>query len=618
MAIDHQPLRFEDFPSQRGAIQVSEPQVSEAQPMAELLLADDLRQLARSSMTPGILEGMTFRSVDGGSTRGQAAYLTADPGSRLTIGPTSYVVTVESGTAVGSDGELTQLSQRIEVDLTPVLSGAGDATGHLYICPDGISQDRTRLEPAGEPIPHGTLKMSKEAGPRAVTGSGICLHVPGEPVPRRGIPIASLKGDRSSATLLLSPISAWLTASSVLVGSRTGTGLVITDDTIVANQSLHLLGGVGSRGRQGHVIVGPRQGQNLVLGGTEITARLDQQAAELSLQSNGGELRVGGPLRGPEGEPLTVAGGSDISLGGGGVLMLGNQEGANLILDENEIMAREAGQPTPLLLQWEGGETRFGGPLRGPADGPLNIVSSKDLSLGGHGALMIGPEEAAHLVVDENEIMASAGPKPANLYMQWHGGETHFGGAVCGPDDGPLMITGEQQASLQGDSGALMIGAKDGRSIVFDDQQVMARDGEDPAPLDLQPAGGATRLGGPLELTVDGELVTWLEANEGGRMVSRSDHPPDRTVEQLSDATALVRKLRPSSFCGDGASQRKVLGFDAEQVLEVAPELVRTRDGALGLCLSDFAVLAIAALQEQQLTIDRLERTVATLVGEDG
>jgi hypothetical protein len=157
-----------------------------------------------------------------------------------------------------------------------------------------------------------------------------------------------------------------------------------------------------------------------------------------------------------------------------------------------------------LLLQWEGGETRFGGPLRGPADGPLNIASSQDLSLGGHGALMIGPKEAAHLVVDENEIMANTGADSANLYLQWQGGETHFGGPVCGPDDGPLTVSGEQQATLQADSGSLMVG-----------------------------------------------------------------------------------------------------------------QLVGQQDGALGLSSTDLAVLAIAALKEQQLTIDRLERTVAALSADD-
>ncbi len=196
MSIDHHPPQFEDFPSPRR----TQPPPVTPKPVLDLRVADHLRRLARSSVTPGILEGMSIRSADGGSTPGQASYLTSDPASRLTVGPTSYAVTVEPGTAVGADGELIELLGKTEVDLSPVLSTPSDAPGHIYVC------QRT----ATDPMPPGVLRMSHESvrpqpepvtEPQDFVGSTVCLHLPGEPVPRQGVPIASLKGDRAAGTL---------------------------------------------------------------------------------------------------------------------------------------------------------------------------------------------------------------------------------------------------------------------------------------------------------------------------------------------------------------------------------------------------------------------------------
>lgn len=58
---------------------------------------------------------------------------------------------------------------------------------------------------------------------------------------------------------------------------------------------------------------------------------------------------------------LQVTGGGDASLtNGSGYFMLGNQSSVNLIMDNNEIIARTNGVPSTLFFQQEGGKVEIG------------------------------------------------------------------------------------------------------------------------------------------------------------------------------------------------------------------------------------------------------------------
>lgn len=61
---------------------------------------------------------------------------------------------------------------------------------------------------------------------------------------------------------------------------------------------------------------------------------------------------------------LNVRGGSDVKPTGGGYVTLGSLTGRNLALDNNEIMARDAGAASGLALNADGGIVTVGGPLR--------------------------------------------------------------------------------------------------------------------------------------------------------------------------------------------------------------------------------------------------------------
>jgi hypothetical protein len=63
----------------------------------------------------------------------------------------------------------------------------------------------------------------------------------------------------------------------------------------------------------------------------------------------------GGEITGP----LSITGGTDASLGSGGFLVAGEIDGKNIVMDNNEIMAREKKQPSILHLQTEGGDLKI-------------------------------------------------------------------------------------------------------------------------------------------------------------------------------------------------------------------------------------------------------------------
>ena len=78
---------------------------------------------------------------------------------------------------------------------------------------------------------------------------------------------------------------------------------------------------------------------------------------------------------------LHVVGGTDASLAGGGYITTGNVNGQNIVIDENEIMARNNGGVSNLNLQVEGGNVTVGGAVVHTSDRRLK----KDIEAIGYG-----------------------------------------------------------------------------------------------------------------------------------------------------------------------------------------------------------------------------------------
>lgn len=127
---------------------------------------------------------------------------------------------------------------------------------------------------------------------------------------------------------------------------------------------LHVLGTqlVNETG-SGFFQVGTPNGLHLRFDNNEILARNGDNPSTLFLQFWSGNLslvnnpsgRVGVGTTAPQSK-MHITGGTEVTLGGGGELVLGATTSANLAMDGNEIQARNNGSASALFLQPEGGD----------------------------------------------------------------------------------------------------------------------------------------------------------------------------------------------------------------------------------------------------------------------
>lgn len=130
----------------------------------------------------------------------------------------------------------------------------------------------------------------------------------------------------------------------------------------------------------GMLIIGDQGMPNLSLDANEILARDGTAAADLYLQAGpsaknsylniaSGNVGIGAniaPVR------LSIMEGTDANVNNGGYLLMGYESSDNLVLDNNEIMARDGQGASTLLLQRNGGSVSIGTPS-GSVDATLAI-----------------------------------------------------------------------------------------------------------------------------------------------------------------------------------------------------------------------------------------------------
>lgn len=106
----------------------------------------------------------------------------------------------------------------------------------------------------------------------------------------------------------------------------------------------------------------------------------------------------------------------------------------------------------------------------------------------------------------------------------------------------------------------------------------------------------------------------WLEPYGSGWR-NNSDERLKEDIAPLQHVLDGVMKLSPKSyrFINSETKNRKSIGFVAQNVEQIFPDLVSEKHGYKSLNYGEFAVLAIAAIQEQQSLIENLQKKIEAL-----
>ena len=140
---------------------------------------------------------------------------------------------------------------------------------------------------------------------------------------------------------------------------------------------------------------------------------------------------------------LHLTGGYPASLSGKGYVQLGSTNGLNLVMDNNEVLARSNGTPSTLYLQYWGGNlslcnsanTGVGIGNFDPVS-KLHITGGVDASLSEQGFFVTGSVTGANIVMDDNEMMARNNGAQSPLYIQHDIGDL----LLCGLENGQVGI----------------------------------------------------------------------------------------------------------------------------------------------------------------------------------
>ncbi len=111
-----------------------------------------------------------------------------------------------------------------------------------------------------------------------------------------------------------------------------------------------------------------------------------------------------------------------------------------------------------------------------------------------------------------------------------------------------------------------------------------------------------------------GNRVAYISGT--GSYVTTSDRRFKKNVVEMKPVMERIQRLRPVSYHYNQQeeSENKVLGFIAQEVQPLFPELVfESEDGSLGMAYSHLGVIAIQAAKEQQEVIDRQQGQIDEL-----
>ena len=196
------------------------------------------------------------------------------------------------------------------------------------------------------------------------------------------------------------------------------------------NPKVHIRDGShASFASDGQLLIGETDGMNLAIGHYEILARDNGVASPLYLQQEGGAVRLGGSGLTASGTKLHITDGASAGLATHGYLLLGLATDENIVMDNNNIQARDNGATDRLKLNESGGPVQVGSNADAVIPSTkLYIPFGSDASLTEDGLIHLGREDGTNMVLDRNEIIVRNNGAASTLYLQNDGGSLYIGG----------------------------------------------------------------------------------------------------------------------------------------------------------------------------------------------
>jgi N-acetylneuraminic acid mutarotase len=279
---------------------------------------------------------------------------------------------------------------------------------------------------------------------------------------------------------------------------------------------------------------------------------------------------------------LHVEGNNDAGLGdNSGLLLVGNIDGGNIVMDNNEIIARDNGVVSPLYLQKASGSLLD---IGGDVDIAENVVIGGKVDISGN----IGIGTIASTSV-------------------------------------PVWIQGGSNAGLSSTAGYLVIGPTSGANVVFDNNEIQARSFGGPSNLVLQKEGGNLTIAADTVVIGGGQRYQRFnvyghayKSTGSTTWTNTSDRRLKEDIVKYDDGLTEILKIEPVWFRYTKESgcdyTQKYVGVIAQDLQKITPYMIshttkNAPDGSPYLQLDNSAMtyMLINAVKEQQMMIDELK-----------
>lgn len=348
--------------------------------------------------------------------------------------------------------------------------------------------------------------------------------------------------------------------------------------------------------------------------------------------------------------PLTrlhIDGGEDASSTLDGYLMLGTKTGSNLIMDNNEIMARLDGAPATLYIQTGGGDTWFG-------DGNVYMGS-------GGGKVSIGDASLHERFNVNGSTYQVQLQNPEDGLNDWYIGASTTSWQigddqlVFSPTSGHLNSTLRLKRVTEnnGSEAPVMITSPSTQTLYLDGNEI---DSKSPLYINhnsdeetyINPSGGKVGIGttnpdglltvktaeqglglqrdfgtwwinptstGYVNFYKNTSLLAYFSYDNGGDWITVSDRRLKENIQPLKPVMDKINQLKlyTYSFKHDPSS-RMDIGVMAQEAEALFPEVVSYTNDQYGVCYDQLTVIGIKGIQEQQVRLEQLEATVNALL----